>query len=258
MISRDILSSACSTIAYQQAGAFDANTVQVNNVSSGNPAALAFLNAPEEYAQVLSLSGAVLNLASLPSFSTASMLELANDGTLRSATAIANMQVTLGAAPTDFGSPGLLSAFAPTATSVNEDYHLGAGSIALGAGLSGADAGPHGSAAPGAPGASDEEPLEIFYPVASAPAVSSLVGANAALVIDFSGPIKGSSANASTVRAVRSPATLVVTLQTAANRLTILPPGGGWGAGDFRIELDGLQATDGVALSGALVLPFQR
>jgi hypothetical protein len=258
MISRDILSSACSSIAYQQASAFDANTVQVDNVSSANPAALAFLNAPEEYAHVLSRSGAVLTLASLPGFSTAAKLELANDGAERSAGTIAGTVVTLGTAPEDFASPGLLSAFAPTAPDVDEDYRLGGGSLALGAGLNGADAGPFGSAAPGVPGAADEEPLELFYPIASLPAVSSLVGSNDPLVIDFSSPIKASTANASTVRAVRSPATLVVTLQTSGSQLTILPPGGGWGVGNFRVELDGLEATDGSVLSGALVLPFQR
>lgn len=258
MISRDILASACSSIAYQQTNAFDANTVQVDNVSSGSLAALSFLSAPEEYALVLARSGSVLTLASMPTFSTSAGLELADDGTMRGAITIAGTQVTLSAAPMDFGSPGMLSAYEPAASDVVEDYRLGPGSIAAAAGLNGADAGPFGSAAPGVPGAADEEPLEVFYPVASVPAVSSLIGANASLVIDFSGPIKASSANAGTVRAVRGPATLVVTLQTSGNQLTILPPGGGWGAGNFRVELDGIEATDGTALSGALVLPYRR
>jgi hypothetical protein len=263
MISRDILASACSSIAYQQANAFDANTVQVGNVSTGNPDSIAFVNAPAEYSQVLSRSGPVLNLASLPNFSTAAMLELANDGAERGAVAIAGSQVTLTAPPQDFGSPGLLSAFPPSATGVNEDYRLDAGSIALGAGLNGADAGPFGSPVAGAPGTADEVPVELFYPTASVPAVSSLVpnlspGPDPSLVIEFSGPIRAATVNASTVRVIRGAATLAVTLQTSGARLTILPPAGDWGAGNFRVVLDGIHSTTGAELSGALVLPFRR
>jgi hypothetical protein len=258
MISRDVLASACSSIAYQQASPFDANTEQVGNFSSGDPNALAFVNAPEEYEQVLSRSGAVLTLAAAPSFSIAAKLELANDGAMRSASTIAGALVTLSETPDDFGSPGLLSAFAPSATSVEEDYRLGGGSMAAGQGMNNADAGPFGSAAPGEPGTADVQPLELFYPIASVPAVSSLVGPNDALVITFSNPIGASSANASTVRARRGSNGIVVTLQTSGDQLTILPPGAGWGAGDFRVELDGIVSTTGVPLSGALVLPFRR
>jgi hypothetical protein len=258
MISRDVPSSAVSSIGYLQSAAFDANTLQVDDVSSNDPAAVAFLNAPEEYALVTARSGAVLTLAAAPGFTTAAKLELADDDVERTAASIAGAQVTLSAAPDDLGLPGLLAAFAPGAAGVDEDYGLGAGSIALGAGLHGADAGPAGSAAPGPPGMADGSPLELFYPLATTPEIAVLVGANESLVIEFSAVLSGASVNASTVRALRGATPLGITLQTSGNLLTIDPPGGDWGAGDFRVELDGLQAADGTVLSGAMVLPFQR
>jgi hypothetical protein len=258
MISRDIPASATSALAYLQSSAFDANTVQVSNVSSTDPAAVAFLNAPEEYARVLSRSGAVLNLAAAPGFSSAALLELADDEIERSSISIAGATVTLSTTP-DFSAPGLLAAFAPSAADSIEDYRLGAGSIALGAGLNGADAGPLGSPAAGPPGLADDEPLALFYPVDTAPAISDLVGADASITIDFSSPIEGSSANLGTVRALRGTTTIDnITIQTAGDRLTIDPPGADWGPGDFRIELDGLSSTAGAVLSGPVVLPFSR
>lgn len=258
MTSRDVPASAVSSIAYLQSSAFDANTLQVDDVSSNDPAALAFLNAPEEYALVTARSGAVLTLAAAPGFTTAAKLELADDGAERSATSIAGAQVTLSEAPDDLGLPGLLAAFAPGAAGVDEDYGLAAGSIALGSGLNGADAGPSGSATPGPPGMADEQPLELFYSVATTPEIAVPVGANESLVIEFSQILSGASVNASTVRALRGATPLGITLLSSGAQLTIDPPGGDWGAGDFRVELDGVQAADGTVLSGALVLPFQR
>lgn len=258
MISRDIPSSAASSIAYRQPNAFDANTLQTGNVLSDDPSALAFLNAPEEYARVNSRVGAVLNLALAPGFPLGAKLELADDGIERSALTIAGTQVTLSAAPADFGSPGLLSAFAPGAANVNEDYGLDGGSIALGAGLGGADAGPSGSDFAGLLGRAAERPGELFYPIATTPEIAALVGANQSVAVRFSKPISAPSANASSVRVRRGASSLSFSIQTSGAVLTLVPPGGGWGAGDFRVELDGVQATDGTRLSGGFVLPLSR
>jgi hypothetical protein len=258
MISRDLPASATSSIAYFQSNAFDANTLVLGSVSSSSPAAVAFSNAPEEYGRVLSRSGAVLNLASPPAFPITSKLELANDGVERSATSVAGSQVTLSAAPQDLGLPGLLSVFAPGAPGVLEDYNLGLGSIAAGAGLAGADAGPLGSAAPSQPGESGALRPLLLNVLGVTPPLSDLVGANDSLVILFSKPLQAGSANASTVRARRGATVLNNGIATVAATLTLLAPAGGWGAGDFRVELDGILATDGSELSGAVVLPFSR
>lgn len=256
--SRDVPASVCSSIAYLQPDPFDANTVAVENVVTSDPNQVAFLNAPEEYGHVIARSGAALTLTSAPTFSTAAMLELANDGMERSASTIAGTVVTLSEAPEDFGIPGLLAAFAPAAPSVNEDYRLGPGSIALGAGMGGADAGPFGLPTPGTPGLPDPLPAPIFYANETLPAGAVPVGANEPLQIDFSRPLDGASANGGTVVVRRGGSPLSITLQTSGARLTILPPGSGWGAGNFQVELDGLTAADGTILSGAVVLPFRR
>lgn len=258
MISRDIPSSAASSIAYLQPNPFDARTLQLGNVDSNDPAALAFLNAPEEYARVNSRVGAVLNLALAPSFSLGAKLELADDGAERTALTIAGTQVTLSAAPADFGAPGLLAAFAPFAANVNEDYGLAGGSIALGAGLGGADAGPSGSDFIGFLGRAAERPGELFYPITTTPEIAALVGANQSLVVRFSKVLSAPSVNASSVRARRGASSLSFAIQTSGAVMTLVPSGGGWGAGNFQVELDGLLATDGTPLSGSFVLPFSR
>ena len=256
LVSRDMPTAASSCIFADQTAATDANTLVVSNVASDIPS-LQFTSAPESYAQVLSRSGATLTLAAAPSFPLASKLELADDGTERTASSFGATTVVLTAAPDDFGTPGLLGVFPSTASDVNEDYTLQAGSPAIGAGLAGADAGIFGSDAAGTAGVTDEEPLELLY-VVEAPSFSTNIGANEVLVIEFSKPLNGASANASTVRARRGANTITVTLGTAGAQLSITPPGGGWGGGDFRIELDGLTANDGTVLSGSVVLPLQR
>jgi len=258
MISRDVPSSATSTIACRQTNAFDANTVQESNVVTNDPQAIAFLRAPLEYARVVSRSGAVLTLSGVTTgAATSDDLELADDGAERSAVSITGSQVTLSAAPDDFGVPGMLAFFGP-GNGVAEDYNLGGGSIALGAGLNGLDAGLFGSPAPGKPGLADEEPDELFFPLEASPALSATVGANQALLIRFSKNLNGASVNATTVKVTRGANTLNISLQTSGAGMTVNPPGGGWGAGDFQLELDGLRAGDGTELSGALILPFSR
>ncbi|MSR61656.1 MAG: hypothetical protein EXS08_04305 [Planctomycetes bacterium] len=256
--SRDLAAAASSTIAYQQTTAFDANTIQVGNVSASDLATIAFASAPEEYCHVLARSGATLTLSTPTGFSTAGVLELGDDTNELAAATIAGSTVTLTAAPADFDAPGLLAAFPPGSADVNEDYQLLAGSTALATGMNGADAGPFGSPLAAAPGVTEEKPAELLSALTVTPALSTTIGSNQALVIAFSKTLNGASANAGTVRALRGANTLNVTLQTSGAQLTINAPGGGWGAGDFRIELDGLAASDGTVLSGALALPFQR
>jgi hypothetical protein len=259
IVSRDIAAAASSCIFVDQPAALDANTLSIANLSSSDIAGVQFTSAPQEYLQVLSRAGAVLTLASAPAFALDSKLELADDGTERAAASLGGSSVTLTAAPDDFGTPGLLGVFGSGDADVNEDYQLLAGSPAIGAGVGGADAGIFGSNAAGKAGVTDEEPRELFYVVSTAPAISATVGGNQALVVEFSRTLNGASANASTVRARRGANSITVGgLATVGAQLTITAPGGGWGAGDFRIELDGLTATDGTELSGSVVLPFQR
>jgi hypothetical protein len=259
VVSRDVAAAASSCIFAQQGSALDANTLSIANVTSADIDGLAFTSAPLEYAQVLSRSGAVLTLAAAPGFALDSKLELADDGTERSAASFGASSVTLTATPDDFGTPGLLGVFDSSDADVNEDYNLEAGSPALAAGVGGADAGIFGSNAAGKAGVTDEEPRELLHVLETTPTISATVGANTALVIEFSKSLNGASANASTVRARRGANTITVGgLATVGAQLTITAPGGGWGAGDFRIELDGLTASDGTELSGSVVLPFQR
>lgn len=258
VISRDVPAMVSSSIAYLQADPFDASTISSNNVASFDPAAIAFQNAPGEYAHVIARSGSALTLTGAPGFPLTSKLELANDGAERAASTIAGSVLTLAEPPQDFGVPGLLAAFAPDAPGVKEDYRLGAGSIAETAGLNGVDAGPFGSPAPGAPGLADEMPQLLFHVLEVTPALTAAIGASATLAIEFSEPLNGSSANAGTVRARRGANAINVLLQTSGSTLTIDPASGNWGPGDFRIELDGLTASSGTALSGGLVLTFQR
>lgn len=259
MVSRDLAGAASSCLFAQQPSALDANTLSIANVTSADIPGLLFTSAPLEYAQVLSRSGAVLTLATAPGFALDSKLELADDGTERAAASFGASSVTLTAAPDDFGVPGLLGVFDSADADVNEDYNLEAGSPALGAGVGGADAGIFGSNVAGKAGVTDEEPIELLHVLETSPTISDPVGNNEALVIEFSRTLNAASANASTVRARRGANTITVGgLATVGAQLTITAPGGGWGAGDFRIELDGLTASDGTELSGSVVVPFQR
>lgn len=260
LTSRDVPAAALSSIAYRQASAFGANVQQVGNVTTSDPAAIAFQSAPEDYLRVTSRSGAILTLATPAGFNAAAMVELDDDGTLRPIAAVAGSgtQVTLTAEPTTFSAPGVLAAFATGTADASEDWNLAGGSIALGAGLDGADAGPLGSSAPGQPGVADAQGSTLLSVDRTVPGLSQAIGSGAAIAIDFSSPLQGSSANATTVRAFRGASAINVTLSTSANRLTVSPASGNWGAGDFRLELDGVRDTSGNTLSGALALPIRR
>jgi hypothetical protein len=263
MISRDVPATAASSIAYLQGNAFNVNTSAIDSVTSSDPAAVAFANAPEEFVRVNSASGASFTLASAPGFSTNFPLELADDGALRNAVSISGTTVTLSEAPDDFGAPGVLAAFAPTATNVDEDYTLLGGSIAIGAGLNGADAGPSGSATAGNPGTADEVAIRLMFPTTTAPDLSQTVGANQSIVVRFSKTLVGGSVNGTTVRARRGANTINLTLSTSGANLTIAPASGNWGAGDFQIELDGIRGRDAgetadTDLASAFVLPISR
>jgi len=257
VISRDVRAAVSSTITYLQDDPFDARTLALGSVVSDDLADLAFLNAPEEYARVLSRSGPVLTLAASPGFPLSAKLELANDGTERVAASIAGSQVTLVEEPEDFGTPGLLSAFAPAAVGVDEDYRLGVGSIAAGAGLHGMDAGLFGALTTGVPGLTDPMPAPLLYPQRVSPPMAATVGPIEPLEIVFSRALDGASVNGATVIARRNGNPLSVALQASGNTLSILPPGGGWGSGEFVVELDGVAASDGTVLSSAVAIPFR-
>ena len=68
-------------------------------------------------------------------------------------------------------------------------------------------------------------------------ALQSAIGANQPITIDFSKTLRAASANGNTVRAKRGANTINITIQTAGARLTIIPPGAGWGTQDFRVEI---------------------
>lgn len=260
LISRDVPASISSSIAYQQASAFGANVTRVGTVSSDDPAELAFARAPEAFAQVSARAASVLTLSAPATFTAGAVIELADDTVARAVSALSSngRQVTLVEDPTGFGTTGLLAAFAPGTTSATEDYHLLGGSIGLGAGMNGNDAGLFGSSAAGLPGVADAQSELLFHVERTTPVLSQALGAGTSLVIDFSASLRASSANASTVRAFRNTTPINLTLSTSGARLTVSPASGNWGTGNFRLELDGLLDTTGTELSGALALPILR
>ena len=257
MLSRDVPSAANSCIAYQQTNPFDASTLDQDNVITSDPAAIAFVNAPVEFANVLSRSGRNLGLAVPCGFSSSFTVELGDDDVARSVSAISGdaLTVTLAEVATSFSVPGVLFAYQPGTSDVGEDYNLDAGTIAVAAGMNGADAGFFGSALPGIPGVADDVRAKLFHVLASSHSSSAVVGATDAITIEFSDDIETASATAATVRAFRGATPIPVLISTTGAELTVTPTVD-WGTGEFRLELDGLTDVDGNVLSGAIVLPF--
>jgi hypothetical protein len=261
MVSRDVESAAVSSIAYLQPAPFSA-TELVGTISSDDPVAVGFTNAPEEYVRVVAWSGTSLTLSSAPDFGATATLELADDGIARAASNVAGSVVTLTETPEDFAAPGMLASFAPGVLEVLEDYTLLPGSIATAAGMTGSDAGIAGAPLAGRPGFADRVPVTLFSPLGTSPAPArGFVGALEQmdpLLVLFSADLAPGSVTGTDVRVRRGTSPLAVALSTAGPELSITPPPGGWGSGDIVLELDrGLLSSAGVPNAAPLAIPIR-
>jgi hypothetical protein len=262
IVSRDVTSTACSTIAYLQPSAWTGMRT-TGCVTTSDPIAMGFVHAPEQYVRVTGRNAETLTLASSPLFTSAYELELANDTVSRMAVSLLSSSVVLDTAPDDFGIPGILAAFPPGLGGVQEDFRLLVGSIAEGAGMGptggpAVDAGIHGSPIASPPGFAEELRTPLYYPVATEPGPATALGATDPIVIRFSEDLAGASAHPGTVRVFGATGPLPFTLQSSGSELTLYPVGV-WEVGSIRVELDaGIQSGKGLFLSSPIALEFHR
>lgn len=261
VVSDTVRSGATSCVAFLQADPWT-GTASVGSVVETDPLVGMFENAAEGFERVLSVAGAVITLDRPATFAGNAALEIADDGRARSASSVAGAEITLSDAPGAVRVPSTLFVFGPGASAA-EDYHLPAGSPALGAGLASpgapaVDAGVWGSPGSGEPGRADLEPEELFRVRATSPVLTAGLGAMEAIDISFSADLDPSSVVLDEVRAALDDGTEIpVTFHSAGDTITIDPPAGGWAPGPFRVELfRGLRSTDGHPLVSPLALPL--
>ncbi|MCY2958866.1 MAG: right-handed parallel beta-helix repeat-containing protein [Planctomycetota bacterium] len=230
-------------------------------VVASDPLALAFLRAPIGFATATGLSAGLVVLDAASSASIGDDFEIADDGASREVTSTTGTSIGLEPVPDPFSVPARCSWFAP-GTDVREDWRLGRGSIAVGAGLvpPGAepvDAGIFGAPLALAPGRDAALPPELFAAVETMPAWSRPIGASTTFTVAFVGGEPDPASVAASVLAFRSTgAPLGIVPGIVGGKLEVPAPAGGWRTGD-RIEIHrGLAATDGRPLCAPLVAPL--
>jgi hypothetical protein len=250
--------SAASVVFHHQPNAHPRTHV-AGGVEESEAAVRVFERAPAAYLRIDARDGDHLAVSDTAALGSGATVEVADDGTARTAVTVSGVGLTLDRSPSRLEVPGVLSVF-PDGSGVREDFTLAAGSPALRAGLSMRDAGPWGAALAGEPGEADPLASDLFRPLSSRPAAGQLLGATQDVEILFSSSIDPLAVDLDSVGASGTDGSpLAVTTMVVDDRLIIGAPAGGWGTTDVVVELhDGLSSLDGRRLHASTLLPFER
>lgn len=261
--SPDVTSTAVSSIAALQTNAFPGVTVH-HTVTENDPDAPLFVRAPREFRGVDTTSGTKLVLTALGDLVVGDRVEFADDGIERTLGSLGpGTQVSLSPALDAFLVPSSLARFAPGVT-VDEDWHVVAGSIAEGAAMvppggSPVDAGPLSAPGVVTPGALAAQPPTRFFLSSISPRLDQPLGPNDTIELSFlGGVLDASTADGTHVRALDGVGNqLAVQLLSVGDQLHIAPPAGGWTSGTVSIELHaGVAALSGDELAATTLITY--
>jgi hypothetical protein len=244
--------SATNCIAHLQPTPFQ-NVRVVGSSTVTDAGVPAFVYAPTSYSKVLTHSTGTLGLAAAAAFATGATVEIADDSTARNAAQVSGTTVVLNTAPTLRRLPTALLSF-PGST-VGDDIHLAAGSVAAGQGMKEAgtpnvDPGPFGAPVAGQPGIADPLPQALIWLDQLTPAPPAALGSSQAVALHFSQAIAAASVLSTRVRVLDAGGNAVAaSVLTSGSTITLNPPGSGWPGGALRVELHrGITGTDGTPL----------
>ncbi len=261
LLSEVVSSSATSCIAYLQDTPWG-NTTVIDSPAVSDPADSPFEVAPELYGRVLSVAMDELTVESAGAITAGSKVEVRDDGTAYTVTAINGNTIVIDQPVPPVGTPAPFTAFA-SGIGVEEDYRVVPGSDAIGAGMSfpGAtlnDAGVWGSPAAGEPGRADERDTALFWMTGTTPSWPLLPNASDPVEVHFSAPLEPSSVVLGTVYVETLTGVEVpVTFLPVADRVVISPLSGNWGTEMLLVQIHrGLQGTSEEILAAPVVLPL--
>ena len=252
--------SASSTISHLQAVdgiETDFRSSFVSNVAS----AQLFLNAAENFARITDAAEGVLTLEASAPFDPGAILEVADDGTARTAGQVDGNIVILDPAPTLVLPPDMLSVFASDV--VVEDYRLVSGSPAEGTGLAPAggpavDSGVFGAPVPGVPGFAEEIREELFHALKVTPPASLALAPTTPIEVSFTEELDPGSVDSASVRVVdESGSPVSFTLGSGGNTLCLVPPVQGWPAVIWIEILGEVRSFSGRKNAAPLAIRFQ-
>ena len=225
------------------------------------PSAELFLNAAEGFARITDAAKGVLTLEADAAFDPGAFLEIADDGTARTASQVDGPFVVVEPVPELVLPPDLLSIFASEV--VTEDYRLVSGSPAEGTGLAppggpAVDSGVFGAPVPGVPGFTEEIRRELFHPLEVTPPASLALAPTAPIEVSFNEELDPGSVDSSSVRVVdENGAPVSFTLGSAGSSLTLAPPVQGWPAVIWVEILGEVRSLAGRSNVAPLAMRFQ-
>lgn len=259
------LGTALSSLAWRQPGGFEgAATHACAVVPDGAAAPLA--RVPRDWVAVLSAADAILELAGPLALDRDDVAELAEDGVPRQARSVGPASVALSPAPeVPPLLPAVLALFAAGRGGVEEDWRALPGSLAEAAGMAApggppSDLGPHGLPWGGPPG-TDDLALEVGAPLDLVdPPLGTTLGAADEITLRFLGATPDvRTVSAASVRVLSQAGTvLAAPVLVEDGALAIVPPAGGWPAGNLLLQLHaGLAAEGGAPLAVPLALTLR-
>ncbi len=262
MASPFVGSSSISSVAYLQPSPWSGTRVRAGLITSETLPS-PFEHAPTAFARVVAIDSAGVELATTPSFGVGTLVELADDGTPRSATSLSGRDVALAPAPSARPLPTSLAAF-PAAPEANtrESWAPGAGSALVGAGSprpDGApvDAGPFGAPAGGAPGQLELGSAEPFRAAGLEPPLGQAFTPSTDLLLDFAGGAPDPASVPVSLRILRGGGEIGASAMVEGARLRVLAPAAGWQDGDL-VEVHGnLRSLEGRCLASAIGVPVR-
>ena len=257
LVSDPAPASAVSSVAFLQPAPWPAGAAHASVVlDTAMP--LPFLYSPTEFLTVEQAAGGAITVTAQPGFGPDTIVELDDDETVRTATAVGSLAVTVDPPP-EGDAPIVLTAL-PGTDSVTEDWRLDDASPAVGAGMSApgaepVDAGVFGSPLGGDPGAEGLVPDPLFWLAESNPPWSLPIAPGSSMDLHFLGGLPTAASLATGLFVVDADGQPVpVTPFVDAGRIVVPPPIGGWNDGDW-IELHGgLLSAEGVGLSTPVAL----
>jgi hypothetical protein len=257
LVSDHVSGAAISSIAYLQPAPWSGVLLR-DSLAINLALPLAFDYPPTQFLRVTATSGPIVSVAPAPDFGSGTILELDDDESVRTATAVTASSVTVDPPP-ESASLLALAAFSGI-DSVTEDWRLSDTSPAIGAGMSPpagplVDAGIFGSSSGGEPGAEELLPEPPFFATSLEPVWGAFQPA-AAVSIGFEGGVPTLASLTTGVFVVDAQGQSVpISAFVQAGRLVIDAPAGGWKEGMWIELFPALRSGAGVSLSAPVAIP---
>lgn len=256
-------SFAVSSVAYVQSNAWIGATCHSCAIQP-HPVPDPFQRFPREFVRAVAVGANGLVVERVPGEPSGSVVELEDDGVVRTARAIAATTLLVEPAPTDLIVPASVALFAGTAEAgVEEDLRLTPNSSAAGVGMAPpqrapSDAGPFGAPHGGAPGRESDLPPALFRLAHVDPPWTAPIDAHADLRLTFLGGLPEFASAQTRVLVVDSEGRGVpITVLVDQDAIVVSPLTEGWRGGEI-VELHaGLRSSTGSELASPVAIPLR-